>query len=152
MSVGILERTGVATPECIVSRVGVYGVGPACLLITTCISVLRVTLCPSTNSVALRGPSGTLASWAMSLHAHRARFKPFCKLKNATAPCSNSRPMMPSSITRAHRDRRAASFEIVDTKRNDGDACFHIAISVRTSWEEPLCTLKQRVGNDSLST
>jgi len=46
-------------------------------------------------SVALRGPRGTFASWAMSLRDHTANFWPFSKSKNTTAPYGYSVPTMP---------------------------------------------------------
>ena len=35
-------------------------------------------------------------SWARLRRGHSASLRPACKSKKATAPCSNSRPMMPS--------------------------------------------------------
>lgn len=51
----------------------------ACILtlaITASSSALLPTLCPSANSVALRGPSGTFASWARDVQGQMASFKP----------------------------------------------------------------------------
>src|SRR2546425_8065825 len=59
---------------------------------TASTSSLLPTLWPIVNSVALREWSGILASRAMLLLGKTAGCKPFCKLKNVTAPYSKLSP------------------------------------------------------------
>ncbi len=83
-------------------------------------------MCASENSVLLAGCNGRPLSAARLRRGHNANFSPDSRLKNATAPFSNSEPTMPFVVKPSpSRYEGNGAFEVIDAEGDERDVRAH---------------------------